>query len=122
MHEILHETVVSAAHQLRFTTGDAERIHGHNWRIRAHVRAERLDERGMVVDFYELERVMRKLVSPYEHVMLNEVAPFDDLNPTAENFARVVADALQTEIGDERVSVHRIEVWETDTCAAVYYR
>ena len=66
--------------------------------------------------------MLRGLVEPYEHVFLNEVAPFDDLNPTAENIARVVADDLAAKIDDGRVAVARVEVWENDTCAATYYR
>jgi 6-pyruvoyltetrahydropterin/6-carboxytetrahydropterin synthase len=121
-YEIFHETMVSAAHRLLLTTGDAERMHGHNWRIRAHLRASRLDERGMVLDFYDLERVLRGIVQPFEHVVLNDVPPFDDINPTAENFARVVFDALDAAVADDRVAVARVEVWETDACCATYSR
>lgn len=122
MYEIFHDTTVSAAHRLTLTSGDAERLHGHNWRIRAHLRARKLDERGMVYDFYDLERELRSVVGRFEHVYLNEMAPFDDVNPTAENLARVVAEDLQARIADERVSVHRVEVWETDHCCAVFFR
>jgi len=122
MFEIRQETTVAAAHQLRLAPGEGERLHGHNWRIVAVVRAEQLDSRGMVVDFNDLGRDLRELVEPYEHVFLNELAPYDDVNPTAENIARVVADGLAAKIDDERVRVVRVEVWETDTCGAIYYR
>ena len=122
MWEISTETAVAAAHQLRLTPGEGERLHGHNWRIKATVRADQLDARGFVMDFNELSPMLRATVEPYEHVFLNEIAPFDDVNPTAENIARVVADALAAKVDDERVKVARVEVWENDTCAAVYYR
>lgn len=122
MWEISQETVVAAAHQLRLTPGEGERLHGHNWRIKATVRAERLDQFGWVLDFNHLGKVLRDLVEPYEHVFLNEIAPFDDLNPTAENIARVVADNLGAKLDDDRVRVVRVEVWENDTCAATYFR
>lgn len=122
MWEISQETVVAAAHQLRLTPGEGERLHGHNWRIKATVRAERLDVYGFVLDFNHLGKVLRDLVEPYEHVFLNELAPFDDLNPTAENIARVVADNLGAKLDDDRVRVVRVEVWENDTCAATYFR
>ena len=67
-------------------------------------------------------KVVRAQVEPYEHVFLNEIAPFDDVNPTAENIARVVADALAAKLDDDRVKVARVEVWENDTCAATYHR
>jgi 6-pyruvoyltetrahydropterin/6-carboxytetrahydropterin synthase len=122
MWEISQETCVAAAHQLRFAPGEGERLHGHNWRIKATVRAERLDASGFVLDFNALAATLRALVEPYEHVFLNEIAPFDDLNPTAENIARVVADDLAAKIDDARAKVARVEVWENDTCCAIYYR
>jgi 6-pyruvoyltetrahydropterin/6-carboxytetrahydropterin synthase len=122
MWEISQETTVAAAHQLRFAPGEGERLHGHNWRIKAVLRATELDSRGFVVDFNELGSVLRALVEPYEHVFLNDIAPFDDVNPTAENLARVVADNLAARMDDARVRVVRVEVWENDTCGATYYR
>jgi 6-pyruvoyltetrahydropterin/6-carboxytetrahydropterin synthase len=122
MWEISQETVVAAAHQLRFAPGEGERLHGHNWRIKAVVRAHELAPSGWVMDFNELGRELRELVEPYEHVFLNELAPFDDLNPTAENLARVVADNLAARIDCERKKVVRVEVWENDTCCATYFR
>ncbi len=122
MWEITQQTVVAAAHQLRFAPGEGERLHGHNWRILAAVQANELDARGFVVDFADLGRLLRELVEPYEHVLLNEVPPFDDLNPTAENLARVVADGLAAKLDDGRVRVVRVEVWENDVCSATYHR
>lgn len=122
MFEVRQETTVAAAHQLRLSPGEGERLHGHNWRIVAVIRCLELDARGMVVDFNDLGSELRRLVEPYEHVFLNEVRPYDDINPTAENIAKVVAEALGAKIDDARVRVQRVEVWETDTCGAIYYR
>jgi 6-pyruvoyltetrahydropterin/6-carboxytetrahydropterin synthase len=122
MWEITQETVVAAAHQLRFAKGEGERLHGHNWRIKAVVRARELDSRGFVLDFAELGAKLRALVEPYEHVFLNEIPPFDDVNPTAENLARVVADDLAAKLDDDRVTVVRVEVWENDSSSATYFR
>jgi 6-pyruvoyltetrahydropterin/6-carboxytetrahydropterin synthase len=122
MWEVSHETVVAAAHQLRFSPGEGERLHGHNWRIKATLRASALAKEGWVVDFYVLGRTLRAIVEPYEHAFLNDIPPFDDLNPTAENLARVVADELATKIEDERVKVVRVDVWESDECCATYHR
>ena len=122
MWEISQETCVAAAHQLRFAPGEGERLHGHNWRIRAVVRATELHASGWVVDFNELGAALRTLVEPYEHVFLNEIHPFQDLNPTAENIARVVADDLAAKFDTPRVKVVRVDVWENDTCCASYFR
>jgi 6-pyruvoyltetrahydropterin/6-carboxytetrahydropterin synthase len=121
MWEISTETVVAAAHRLRHTDGEGERLHGHNWRIRAVVRAADVDRTGWVLDFNHLAAVLRGLVEPYEHVLLNDVPPFDDINPTAENLARIVAENLSAKLDDGRVRVARVEVWENDACCATFF-
>jgi 6-pyruvoyltetrahydropterin/6-carboxytetrahydropterin synthase len=120
MWEISTETVVAAAHRLRETSGEGERLHGHNWRIRAFIRAEALDAHGWVLDFNHVLATLRALVEPYEHAYLNEIPPFDDLNPTAENLAHVVAENLAGKLDDGRARVARVEVWENDACCAIY--
>jgi 6-pyruvoyltetrahydropterin/6-carboxytetrahydropterin synthase len=119
--EISTETVVAAAHRLRLTDGEGERLHGHNWRIRAIVRASELDATGWVLDFNRVAGVLRALVEPYEHAFLNEITPFDDLNPTAENLALIVAQGLSARLNDGRSRVARVEVWENDSCCATYF-
>jgi 6-pyruvoyltetrahydropterin/6-carboxytetrahydropterin synthase len=122
MWEISSETEIAAAHQLRFAPGEGEKLHGHNWRIKATVRANALSKEGWVLDFYELGKTLRALVEPWEHTFLNDHTPFDDMNPTAENIARVVADELAAKIDDERVRVVRVDVWESSVCCATYFR
>jgi 6-pyruvoyltetrahydropterin/6-carboxytetrahydropterin synthase len=122
MWEITRDTVIAAAHQLRLTKGEGERLHGHNWKIRAVLQARELDARGFVADFADLGAALRALVEPYEHVFLNEMAPFDDVNPTAENLARVVAEGLAGRLDDDRVKVVRVDVWEDEHSCATYLR
>jgi 6-pyruvoyltetrahydropterin/6-carboxytetrahydropterin synthase len=122
MWEISHDTEFAAAHKLRFAPGDGEKLHGHNWRVKATVRATELAKEGWVVDFYELGRVLRAIVEPYEHEFLNEIAPFDDLNPTAENLARVISDELIAKLDTDRVRVVRVDVWESGACCASFIR
>ena len=87
MYEISEEAVFRAAHRLRQTQGEGERLHGHTWRVRAYVHAAALDDRGMVLDFADLASVLKSLAARFDGQYLNEVPPFDDVNPTAENLA-----------------------------------
>ena len=82
--------------------------------------AEDLDGRGMVIDFHDLDQVMCEVIEPFEHRHLNEVAPFDAINPSSENLARVVFDKVAERIGDARVSVVRCDVFENDFSKATY--
>ncbi len=121
MWEISTETSVAAAHQLRLAPGEGERLHGHNWRIKVTVRADRLDSRGFVMDFNESGPPFARWSSRTSTSFSTKCPPSTTSNPTAENIARVVFDNLSAKLNDDRVRVARLEVWENDTCAATYF-
>ncbi|HEY1692410.1 MAG TPA: 6-carboxytetrahydropterin synthase [Polyangiaceae bacterium] len=110
--EIAVEKVVAARHQIRGVAGDGGRVHEHCWVVRAVVRASELDRTGWVLDFHEVDRALARVVAPYAGSFLNDVAPFDDVNPTRENVARVVAEQLVAELGGGRAQVHSVDVSE----------
>jgi len=121
VYEIAEEVEIAAAHRLRDMSGEGERLHGHTWRVRAFVRAAVLDARGLVMDFADLHAALEQITRPFASRFLNETPPFDrEQNPTAENLARHFAETLERRIGDDRIRVHRVEVWETETCVATY--
>ncbi len=110
----------AAAHQIRGHRGGCENLHGHSYRVRVWVRADVLDELGMVVDFADLKAAMEEVVGPFDHRFLNEVPPFDERNTTAELLAQHVFVELRRRIEDGRVRVARVEVWESDSAGAIY--
>lgn len=121
--EICKDFGFSAAHQIRLHGGKCERLHGHNWRVRVHVRASELNRIGMVVDFADLQRWVAEVGARFDHRNVNEVPPFDEQNTTAELLARffhveMAQRLLEQEQG--RVSVSRVEVWENEGSLAVY--
>lgn len=119
---ISKDLVFSGAHAVAFTNGGSERRHGHNWRLRVTVGATGLDAAGMVMDFSDLKRRVKVILAPFEYRDLNEIAPFDRENPTAENIAGLVFCELARTLDDARVSVERVEVWETPRSRAVVER
>jgi 6-pyruvoyltetrahydropterin/6-carboxytetrahydropterin synthase len=123
VYEISKDFLFSAAHQIRFHPGKCERLHGHNWRVRIHARASTLNRLGMVIDFADLQRVVAEVCARFDHRNVNEVAPFDELNTTAENLARFFYEEAGRRIGEMeagRVLVSRVEVWENEGSLAVY--
>lgn len=110
----------AAAHQIRGHRGGCENLHGHGYRVRVWVRADRLDALGMVVDFADLKRVMEEVVGPFDHRFLNDVPPFDQRNTTAELLAHHVFEQLRSRLDDGRLRVARVEVWESESAGAVY--
>jgi 6-pyruvoyltetrahydropterin/6-carboxytetrahydropterin synthase len=94
MHTIFKDFSFAAAHAIRGHTRGCENLHGHNYRVRVHLRARRLDGLGMVLDFADLKAIMQEVLGPFDHRVLNEVPPFDERNTTAELLAQYVYDEV----------------------------
>jgi 6-pyruvoyltetrahydropterin/6-carboxytetrahydropterin synthase len=117
--EITTTRSFAAAHALRFPDGSIEPVHGHNWRVKVTISADRLDAIGTVMDFHQLEPRVDAIVGRFHNRHLNELPPFDEeLNPSTENVAYHVARSL-TGLPAE-VRLVSVEVWETDTNSAVF--
>ena len=118
---------LSAGHAIRGHLRGCQNLHGHNYRVRVQVSARELDALGMVIDFADLKAVVAEVAGRFDHRVINEVPPFDEINTTAELLARhvylEVARRLASESvpgGGARVRVERVEVWETPSSCAVY--
>jgi 6-pyruvoyltetrahydropterin/6-carboxytetrahydropterin synthase len=119
MFEITVEETFAAGHALRNYHGRCENVHGHNYRVQVTVTGEQLDAAGLLVDFVELKRIMHAVVDRMDHQFLNDVPPFDVLNPSAENMARYIYEQIAANMpGPARVSA--VKLWETDTASATY--
>ena len=107
-----------AAHYLRGYQGKCEQMHGHRFEVRVTLEAPQLDEVGMAFDFSELKRHLREVLGRFDHVCLNEVAPFDKVNPSSENIAATIYQEMLLRLKGESVSIFSVEVWESpDSCA-----
>jgi len=80
----------SAAHALRGYKGKCEKLHGHNWKIKASLTAAKLDKTGMAMDFTDIKSALDGVLAKLDHSYLNETSPFDKINPTAENIAEYI--------------------------------
>jgi 6-pyruvoyltetrahydropterin/6-carboxytetrahydropterin synthase len=107
----------AASHQLRLYDGAIEPLHGHNWRVKVTVGADGLDRIGVVMDFHKLERLMDEVLRPMADHHLNDISPFAQQNPSAENVAQHIAQALSL---PAKVRLLSVEVWETEVNSALY--
>ena len=81
-------TDFASAHSLRNYPGDCARLHGHNWQVEVSVCSNVLDDNGIAIDFREIKKQTKLVIKRLDHQYLNEIKPFDVLNPTAENIAK----------------------------------
>lgn len=120
MYEISVDYTFAAGHALRNYKGKCENVHGHNYKLRVTVEGPALDSTGLLVDFIDLRAAIKSLVDRLDHQFLNDLPPFDKLNPSAENIARYFSDSITPQIKDRGARVQSVTVWETDTTSATY--
>ncbi len=124
MFEVSVEETFAAGHALRNYHGKCENVHGHNYRVRVVIEGEQLDAAGLLVDFVELKRIMRGIIERLDHTFLNDIPPFTELNPSAENMARYFYQEMGNGLGGgsrtNPVRVAEVKIWETDTATATY--
>jgi 6-pyruvoyltetrahydropterin/6-carboxytetrahydropterin synthase len=121
MFEVAVEQTFAAGHALRNYKGKCENVHGHNFKVRVVIEGEKLDETGLLVDFLDVKAAMQTIIDRLDHVFLNEVAPFDVKNPSAENIAEYFYSEIERSLKSVvPVRVREVKVWETDIQSATY--
>lgn len=130
MFEVRVEADFAAAHFLRDYNGKCENLHGHNYKVYAHVRGEKLNEGGMLMDFTQLKGALRTVCKSIDHTNLNDLEIFDQ-NPSAERIAMFIYNGiiveckkngvdLSDEPGKTTPVLFAVDVFETDTSRARY--
>jgi 6-pyruvoyltetrahydropterin/6-carboxytetrahydropterin synthase len=122
MYEVSVDETFAAAHNLRNYKGKCENLHGHNYKVRVTLAGKELDAAGLLYDFVHLKQVIQGVIRSLDHKYLNELPPFDVLNPSAENIARFVYEqtAKQLPANANGTGVASITVWESDVTSATY--
>jgi 6-pyruvoyltetrahydropterin/6-carboxytetrahydropterin synthase len=131
MYRVTREIRFCYGHRLLDYEGKCRHLHGHNGRAVITLAAEQLDPLGMVLDFTQIKDVVSTWIDEaLDHKMLlhkdDPVLPFLrqqgepvfvlDVNPTAENIARLIYDYA----AGRGFPVVEVQLWETDHCFATY--
>lgn len=131
MFSVTREITFCYGHRLLDYDGKCRHLHGHNGKAVITLAADTLDQRGMVMDFTRLKRVVGAWIDEQlDHKMLlhkndpllgflrqqGEPVYVLDVNPTAENIARLIFDYTVS----QGFPVVEVKLWETDTCFAAY--
>jgi len=120
MYQISVENHFDAAHFLRGYQGKCEALHGHRFRVVVSVKSSVLDDIGMAYDFTELKRHLADILARLDHTCLNDIPPFDEINPSSENIASTIYDELKLKLADAPASLSGVEVWESPQSGVTY--
>ena len=85
----------------------------------AKVKAAKLNKIGLAFDFTVLKKNLDDILNRFDHTCLNDVPPFDKINPSAENIASTIYDALKPAL-KRPVSLAAIEVFESPDSWVTY--
>ena len=121
MYGISVEKHFDAAHYLRGYQGKCEAMHGHRYSVVAKIHTEKLNDIGLAYDFTDLKRYLKEILDRFDHVCLNDIPPFDRINPSAENIARNVYEELEKKLHGEPVTLTAVEAWETPEQGVSYH-
>jgi 6-pyruvoyltetrahydropterin/6-carboxytetrahydropterin synthase len=117
MFTVRVESTFSAAHFLSHYQGKCEKLHGHNYRVRAWARGDALGGTGMLVDFGDLKAALSGVLSGLDHTLLNDEPAFAG-DPSAERIALLVFERLRERLPG--AGLYRVDAFESDTSMARY--
>ena len=126
MFEVSVDETFSAGHALRGYKGKCENPHGHNYKVRVTLEGPELDSIGLLFDFVHLKQILHVVIGGMDHKFLNDQAPFNTINPSAENIAKFIYDEgsrgmRELKLGAAKApKITSVTVWETDVTSATY--
>ena len=121
MYEVSVREHFDAAHFLRDYQGKCENLHGHRFQVVVAIRTGQINNVGLAYDFVQLKQQLREVLSRFDHTCLNEIAPFNTINPTSENIASTIYNELQAHLQGITVSISSIQVWESPDSCVTYF-
>ena len=92
----------------------------HHYVLELWLEGSELDQHGYLVDIVDVEKHLDEIVNYYKDQMLNEKPEFAGLNPSIENFARILATSLSERIQAENISEIKVVLWENESAWASY--
>lgn len=130
MFEVRVTADFAAAHFLRDYNGKCENLHGHNYKVYAHVKGPELNEGGMLMDFSKLKGALRLVCKQLDHTNLNDLDVFNQ-NPSAERIAMYIYNGIVEILKKEGLDLsyrkdkktpvlYAVDVFETETSRARY--
>lgn len=130
MYEVRVEADFAAAHFLKDYHGKCEALHGHNYKVYAHVKGSKLDKGGMLLDFTILKKSLKDVCNQLDHTNLNDLTDHNNQevfnqNPSAERIAQWIFQQLEAILKEKKAlnkntKLYAVDVFETDTSRARY--
>lgn len=119
MYIIAVDSHFASSHQIVGYDGKCSNMHGHTWKVKVEVKADHVNEIGICFDFKSLKELINSIIDDLDHQNLNQLEPFKDMNPTAENIARYLYQTIKAKL-PENIKIYQITVWESEKYSVIY--
>jgi len=119
MFELSIKSDFASAHFLKGYDGPCKDLHGHTWKVEVVLQSDKLNNVGLVIDFKEIKKRLKNFLMTIDHVNLNDLSYFQQVNPSTENLARYIYDGFSKEI--HPLKIKRVTVWESEVASVTYY-
>lgn len=106
------EARFEAAHNLREYYGKPEPLHGHSWKVEVKIQSDKLDQEDISVDYVKVKKNLEKLAGKLDYRYINEVPPFNKINPSSENIAKWFYDHLNKKKLLGKAKIQEVILWE----------
>lgn len=119
MYKILINTHFAASHMINGYQGPCKELHGHTWKLEVGVKTEKINEIGISLDFKDLKGIIQSITERLDHHHINNVPPFDKINPTAENLAQYIYGETKRQLPRD-IFISHVTIFESDSYALTY--
>lgn len=113
-YELAIDSFFGASHSIR-PSGEK---HTHSFRVQATFVTDSVDDNGMICGFREVSDLLEAQAKQFANRYINEIAPFDIVQPTGENLATVIyrnlLETLAAEMPDGP-ELLGVTLWENPT-------
>jgi 6-pyruvoyltetrahydropterin/6-carboxytetrahydropterin synthase len=100
--------------------GPENERNSHHYVVEVQLEGRQLDQHGYLVDITHVDAELSAVRGGYADRLLNELPEFAGLNPSIEQFARIICERMVRAFGSTGLSAVAVRVWENERASAVY--
>jgi len=95
-------------------------LHSHHYRVELQLEGDRLDQHGFLVDIVDIEAALDEIIRRFQGHTLNDRPEFQALNPSVENFSRILCQSLAERIQASTIETITVKLWENELAWASF--
>jgi 6-pyruvoyltetrahydropterin/6-carboxytetrahydropterin synthase len=100
--------------------GPENDLHEHHYQVEVQLQGATLDQHGYLVDIVNIETHLETMVDKYKGKVLNDLLEFEGLNPSIENFSRILCLNFSEIVMEANISTVTIRLWENEIAWASF--